>query len=543
MILRAPPASSLRRLLVAVLLLALGGTGLALSFPSLMGAYHLEVGGRAMQNPPSALEHLGQAIRWQPDNAQAYRLLGQVYRAKGDWPAALEAQARYTELRPRNPLGYVELAELCEQIESLMAAMKFGDLIALLPKAAVRTPDVPLDTPYGRPGGPVRDYYVAGTVFNLAPDYAERPTLFMHAPSWVSYTLALPAQPAFLRFDMGMDPRTFDWPGDGVTFELLVNGERVFLEHLDKETARQGWRRRVLDLTPWAGQGVVLVLGTTSGPAGDTTGDWAGWGEPQVVDKKLPEMEALNPGPCMVGAWKQAGYTALGLISLGDQARKRKELDEAQGWYERAARLEPDLGDPWYRLGILYEGQEEWPLALAAYTRATEFNRYEQVSGSDLHCRLATIYGWRLDPKRPAKARKAYITALELDDFVTPADAAECNYLYGFVQREQGAPPDQYIDEFQRAVELNSKHAWAHMMLGVAIYERDRDAERAQAEILRALELAPENKWAYYHLGEIYRQQERIDEAVAMYQHALQIDPGFEAAQAGLRRSQPANRD
>lgn len=42
--------------------------------------------------------------------------------------------------------------------------------------------------------------------------------------------------------------------------------------------------------------------------------------------------------------------------------------------------------------------------------------------------------------------------------------------------------------------------------LGIAIYERDKDATTAEAELLKALELAPRAKWAYYHLGEIYRQ-------------------------------------
>ncbi len=162
-----------------------------------------------------------------------------------------------------------------------MRAMHLDDLVAALPQAAVEAPDVPLDTPYARPDGPAWHSYVAQTTFSLPPNFGERPTLFMHSPSWVTYTLSLPAQPATLRFGMGMDPQTHGWPGDGATFEVLLNGERAFLEHVDKDMARGGWHERMVDLAPWAGQEVTLALAVTPGPAADPSGDWAGWGGPQ----------------------------------------------------------------------------------------------------------------------------------------------------------------------------------------------------------------------------------------------------------------------
>jgi len=196
---------------------------LVLAAPHLVSAYHLEAGGWALDNsellaynPLPALEHLQKAIEWQPDNAQAYRLLAKVYRAQGDkilgsksqgLVAAIEALTRYTELRPDNPLGHIELAEVYEAIKAEMQAMRLADLVAALPQAAVEAPDVPLDTPYAQPDGPAWRSYVAPTIFSLPPNFGERPTLFMHSPSWVTYTLSLPAQPATLRFGMGWTRR------------------------------------------------------------------------------------------------------------------------------------------------------------------------------------------------------------------------------------------------------------------------------------------------------------------------------------------------
>jgi len=278
-------------------------------------------------------------------------LLGKVYRAQGDWPAAIEALTRYTELRPDNPLGHIELAEVYEAIEAEMRDMHLADLVAALPQAAVQAPDVPLDTPYARLDGPAWRSYVAATTFSLPPNFGERPTLFIHAPSWVTYTLSLPAQPAMLRFGMGVDPQTHNWPGDGATFEVFLNGERVFLEHVDKAMARQGWHERVVDLAPWAGQEVALALAVTPGPAADTTGDWAGWGEPQVVDVRLPAMEAQGFGVQLVNEWLRAGLTAEDFIAWGEESRKAKQYEEALAWYKRAIRTEPNNQVVWLKVG------------------------------------------------------------------------------------------------------------------------------------------------------------------------------------------------
>jgi len=102
---------------------------LVLVAPHLVSAYHLEAGGQALDdlellpyNAPAALEHLQKAIEWTPGNAQAYRLRGKVYRAQGDRILDSKSQrlTRYTELRPDNPLGHVELAEVYEAIEAKM---------------------------------------------------------------------------------------------------------------------------------------------------------------------------------------------------------------------------------------------------------------------------------------------------------------------------------------------------------------------------------------------------------------------------------------
>jgi tetratricopeptide (TPR) repeat protein len=458
-----------------------------------------------MSNPAAAADHLQRAIEHDLENAQAYHLLASVYRADGNWQAALEALKRYIELRPNNPLGYIELARTHEKIQAALAAMWSIDLLTFLPQATVQTPEVPVDTPYGQPGGPLWQSYVAEAGFSLPPHYGNRPTLFMHPPALVTYTLALPSQPALLRFDLGMDPQSHDWAGDGATFEVLVNGERVFLEHLDKEESQlgsvssQGWHARIVDLAPWAGQDIALTLGVTPGPTGDASGDWAGWGEPRLQERQWAALEAVSSRTHIVEAWRQSGLTVPDLLRRGETARKADQNDEAMSWYQRAIWLAPHLSDPWYHVGLLNEGQEQWQQALDAYERALELNHFEDVGRSSPAYRTGLICQRQLEPPRFEEAQTAYEEALAADDFRSGKD-----------------------------------RAWAHARLGQVWYALQGDAVTAEAELLEGLALAPQDKWLHVALGDLYRDEGQLDRAEALYLQALAIDPSFEASQRRL---------
>ncbi len=95
----------------------------AVLFPWVASACFVEQAGWALDRDTldgreAAERALQRALRWDPGNAQAYRLLAVAYERQGNAPAAVEALARYVALRPRNPLGYWQLASACERLSA-----------------------------------------------------------------------------------------------------------------------------------------------------------------------------------------------------------------------------------------------------------------------------------------------------------------------------------------------------------------------------------------------------------------------------------------
>jgi tetratricopeptide (TPR) repeat protein len=537
--------------------LALAVPIVALLLPYAAGAHHLEAGGRALdaalgeidalnwwyvgpieiQDHPEldeAIAHLEQATRY----TQALRLLGRAHAARGDLLSSIEALERFTAQRPENPMGHLELAAAYVRADQRLQGMYSVDLLEALPGVQVRAPDLPGVTPYQPEGW--HSEYAYPTAYLLPPDEEERPTLFLHAGSQVTYTLTL-TQPAVLSFGMGLDPRSLDWGGDGVTFEVWVDGTRAFMEHLPVEVARAGWQVRQVDLGAYVGQTVALSLVSTPGPAGDVTADWAGWGAPRVEEARAAGYREAVRGEPWLRAWKVAKVGASDFIRAGESARKTQRHEEALAWYKWAMQVDLELGDPWYYVGLLYEDQERWEEALAAYERATTLGGFRQVHRSSPYYRTGLIYQWHLNPRQTEMALTAYEAAIREGDFGSNREAADCHHRRGEILWGYRANLTECIAEYRQAIELDPEFAPAHILLGVAYYDQYRDMKKAEAEIGRALELNPQAKWAYYHLGEIYRQEGRLDRAKKMYSRALVVAPGFDAAESRLAALEGGN--
>jgi tetratricopeptide (TPR) repeat protein len=131
--------------------------------------------------------------------------------------------------------------------------------------------------------------HVKATRFMMPFNGDQRQVLFMHPEARVSYQLEMPSEPSVLWFSLAMSPESWDWGGNGATFEIYLdeeNGEDLlFSKHISNDAEDRRWHDEEIDLSPYAGQQTTLIFVTRPGPGADFTGDIAGWATPRIMLK------------------------------------------------------------------------------------------------------------------------------------------------------------------------------------------------------------------------------------------------------------------
>lgn len=112
--------------------------------------------------------------------------------------------------------------------------------------------------------------------------------ILTHPPSSVSFNITLPNEPAIFVSRVAMDPQSWHWGGDGSTFVVTVTTDDGDIHeltnlHVGNQKVDRQWHDIEASLAPFAGHDIVLTLSTDPGPAGDFSGDWAGWESPRIM--------------------------------------------------------------------------------------------------------------------------------------------------------------------------------------------------------------------------------------------------------------------
>lgn len=128
---------------------------------------------------------------------------------------------------------------------------------------------------------------VSQAVFMIEPN--PQVVLFQHPPSSVTYSLRIPLF-SRLVLSLALSPEVWHvGMGDGVQFDAYLQDEihsyHILSEYIDPKNvvSHRQWHDREINLSPWAGQTMTLTLVTDAGPNGDDRYDWAGWGEPRIL--------------------------------------------------------------------------------------------------------------------------------------------------------------------------------------------------------------------------------------------------------------------
>jgi len=257
-----------------------------------------------------------------PDLINNPAVTGDLLMLQGDYYQAIRYYKKAVKANPSDPLTYLGLARALQTQGSLGEAFtNYRQFVSLLPTESVARnylekslnidPYFSVEYVFGgetyqTPLGPNtyfnfadylneadkvspdNDIYIRRSAFII--DRMPRGVIFQHAPSQVSYQLTIPSQ-AELRFAIGVDPAVWQLgKGDGVQFQIRLETENhtnylLYDKYLDPKNIpeHRRWLEESVDLYWWAGQTVTTTFSTGCGPNDDCRYDWAGWGEPRIV--------------------------------------------------------------------------------------------------------------------------------------------------------------------------------------------------------------------------------------------------------------------
>ena len=110
-------------------------------------------------------------------------------------------------------------------------------------------------------------------------------------------------------------------------------------------------------------------------------------------------------------------------------------------------------------------------------------------------------------------------------------DHTEVLYLRGVIAYQTGQP-GQAVALIRRALDIAPDQARCYNLLGLGVMALGK-AEEAEAAFRRAIALDDSPNY-YNSLGVLYKEQGRLDDAIAAYQQALERAPGYAAAHYNL---------
>jgi len=202
-----------------------------------------------------------------------------------------------------------------------------------------------------------------------------------------------------------------------------------------------------------------------------------------------------------------ASATALGRSDGGDLAELHLQL---------ALFLRPDLDDARMLLGDIYESRERYDQALVMYSRVSTGSPYAE--SAQLRQAWCINELGRHDEAVRVLRRMASAMPDSPRALLTLAD------MYRQMEKWPSATKE-YTNALARIPRLEQRH-WTILFGRGVSYERSKQWEKAEADMLKALELQPEQPLVLNYLGYSWVDMHRnIDQATRMIERAVQLRP------------------
>ena len=196
------------------------------------------------------------------------------------------------------------------------------------------------------------------------------------------------------------------------------------------------------------------------------------------------------------------------------------EFDQAETWYRKALKMQPNYPDALHLLGFLMHNLDKNEEAVVWIQKAIAADEKQPLFFSN----LGTVFGAL---GKPDESVQCYQKALAIQpDYLN----AICNM--GNALKDLGKR-DEAIEWLNKALKINPDFYEGYNNLGIVLQESGR-LEEAIDCYRKALAIRTDDHAAYNNLGYALQQSNDLEEAIVYYKKALEVNPLFYEAHSNL---------
>ena len=217
----------------------------------------------------------------------------------------------------------------------------------------------------------------------------------------------------------------------------------------------------------------------------------------------------------------------------GDTYREREQYDEAIADFDQAIHLNPSYPTAYLGRGRVYSAKGDKEPAIADFRKTLTLDPSNGFAAGMVTFLTMFPTNHRsmacLPDKDPARAIRGCTEIIQQGRM--NAHGLATIYFNRGLARQANGDLDQAIADFDRAITLNPKHAFAYNNRGNS-YLAKGDLDRALADHELAVTLLPTHPLPYYSRGSSRRKRGDKEQAIADFRMALSLHPSTKHRQA-----------
>jgi tetratricopeptide (TPR) repeat protein len=222
------------------------------------------------------------------------------------------------------------------------------------------------------------------------------------------------------------------------------------------------------------------------------------------------------------------------LLAWGDSARAHGRSGQALEWYLLASEAEPSSSLAWYRVGQEYNGQAHWEEALTAFRRALEADAWASldVERADAYHQGALLLF--------RKGSWSEVSSLLRQALAVTPDSADLWGDLAWASYQSGEGLEQALTQMQRALELAPSDVDL-LVRAADLYRLENKYDEALEWVTRARAVEPGNVWVLIAQGRIEFDRGDYTQGIRTFSDAIHLSPDTARAHFWLGRAYQAN--